>query len=77
MADHPSSGVVDANLQVFGMANLFICDGSTFATAGSANPTLTITALGLRFGQHLAAGVRPVTVSAAESPLVDRAVTIM
>src|SRR5262249_32598991 len=33
MADHPSRGVVDANLKVFGVENLFVGDGSVFATA--------------------------------------------
>ncbi len=53
MADFPRHGVVDRHLQVFGMANLFICDGSVFPTAGSANPGLTITALGCRLAEHL------------------------
>lgn len=53
MADAPSRGVVDANLKVFGMNNLFVCDGSVFPTAGSVNPGLTIAALGLRLGEYL------------------------
>ena len=53
MADDPARGVVDPNLQVFGMANLFICDGSVFPTAGCANPSFTIVALGLRLAEHL------------------------
>jgi choline dehydrogenase-like flavoprotein len=53
MAATPSGGVVDPNLQVFGVRNLFVCDGSVFPTAGSANPSLTITALGARLAQHL------------------------
>lgn len=53
MASDPSRGVVNANLRVFGIDNLYVCDGSVFATSGSANPSLTITALGLRLGDHL------------------------
>jgi choline dehydrogenase-like flavoprotein len=53
MADHPSRGVVDANQQVFGMSNLFVGDGSVFPTAGSTNPSMTITALALRLAHHL------------------------
>ena len=53
MAERPECGVVDKNLRVFGTDNLFICDGSVFPTAGSANPTLTITALAVRLGAHL------------------------
>lgn len=55
MATSASQGVVDHNLQVFGYENLFVCDGSVFTTGGSANPSLTITALALRLGQHLSA----------------------
>ena len=54
MAASPRDGVVDANLRVFGMSNLYVCDGSVFATAGSVNPSLTITALGIRLAEHLA-----------------------
>ncbi|HEY7164660.1 MAG TPA: GMC family oxidoreductase [Candidatus Binatia bacterium] len=46
-------GVVDANCQVHGMANLFIAGSSVFPTCGSANPTLTIIALALRLADHL------------------------
>lgn len=53
MADQPCRGVVDRNLQVFGVNNLYVCDGSVFATSGSANPSLTITALALRLADHL------------------------
>jgi choline dehydrogenase-like flavoprotein len=53
MASDPSRGVVNTNLQVFGIDNLYVCDGSVFVTSGSANPSLTITALALRLGDHL------------------------
>ncbi len=46
-------GVVDANLRVHGTNNLYIASSSVFVTAGVANPTLTITALALRLGDHL------------------------
>lgn len=53
MGSSPARAVVDRNLQVFGHDNLFICDGSVFPTAGSANPSLTITALAIRLAEHL------------------------
>jgi choline dehydrogenase-like flavoprotein len=53
MARDPRRGVVDRNLRVFGVSNLFVCDGSVFPTAGAANPSLTITALALRLSEHL------------------------
>ena len=49
------TGVVDANCQVHGVPNLFIAGGGVFATAGAANPTLTIVALSLRLAAFLKA----------------------
>jgi len=34
--------------------NLYICDGSSFATGGVVNPTSTVTALALRCARHIA-----------------------
>jgi choline dehydrogenase-like flavoprotein len=53
MGSTPDRGVVDSNLKVFDINNLFVADGSVFATAGSTNPSLTITALALRLASHL------------------------
>jgi choline dehydrogenase-like flavoprotein len=53
MGATPEEGVVDAQLRVFGVPNLYVCDASVFPTAGSVNPSLTITALSLRLAQHL------------------------
>jgi choline dehydrogenase-like flavoprotein len=53
MAEDPKHGVVDRNCQVHGVDNLFIAGSSVFATAGHANPTLTIVALALRLADHL------------------------
>jgi choline dehydrogenase-like flavoprotein len=47
------NGVVDPNLKVFGLDNVWVSDGSVFPTAGSVNPSLTICALGHRLGTHL------------------------
>lgn len=54
-AGTPSEGVVDANLKVFGLNNLYVASASVFPTVGAANPTLTIVALALRLGKHLSA----------------------
>jgi choline dehydrogenase-like flavoprotein len=51
---HPDGGVVNADLRVHEVANLHVSGASVFPTAGVANPTLTIIALGLRLGAHLA-----------------------
>lgn len=53
MAATAERGVVNPNLQVFGVENLYLCDGSVFPFSGSANPSLTITALGIRLAEHL------------------------
>jgi choline dehydrogenase-like flavoprotein len=44
MAARPQDGVVDANHRVFGLANLYIVDGSVMPTQGSANPALALAA---------------------------------
>ena len=49
----PADGVVDADLQVHGVAGLHVVGGSVFPTAGYANPTLTIVALALRLADRL------------------------
>ncbi len=53
MHPDPELGVVDADLRVHGMDNLFVTGASVFPTAGVANPTLTIVALTLRLAGHL------------------------
>lgn len=53
MSDDAKDGVVDSDLKVHGLGNLFVCGSSVFPTAGYANPTLTIVALAIRLGQRL------------------------
>jgi hypothetical protein len=48
MSKTPADGVVDRNLKVFGIDNLFVAGAAVFPTSGFANPTLTAMALGLR-----------------------------
>lgn len=48
MGDDPATSVTDATGRVHGIDNLFVCDGSVFASSGGANPTLTIMAMALR-----------------------------
>jgi len=58
MATRSRDGVVDADHRVFGVPNLFVTDGSTLPTQGSANPALTIMALAARAADQLLAGQR-------------------
>jgi choline dehydrogenase-like flavoprotein len=54
MADDPRRGVTDSFGQVHGIENLYVAGSSLFPTSGWANPTLTIVALALRTGDHIA-----------------------
>ncbi len=53
MSRRPEDGVVDGNLKVHGMKNLYIAGASVFCTGGGVNPTLTLTALALRLADYL------------------------
>ncbi len=53
MHPDPRQGVVDANCQVHGVANLFVAGSSVFPNGGYANPTLTIVALATRLADHV------------------------
>jgi choline dehydrogenase-like flavoprotein len=54
MSTDPEKGVVDANLKVHSMDNLYVAGSSVFVTAGVSNPTFTIIALSIRLAEHLA-----------------------
>lgn len=53
MSDNAETGCVDHNLKLHNIDNIYICDGSVFATGGNANPTFTCMALAHRLGVHL------------------------
>jgi choline dehydrogenase-like flavoprotein len=55
MAADAKRGVVDRNLKVWGLENLYICDASVLPTCGNANPSLTICALAIRLADRVAA----------------------
>lgn len=59
MATTPSEGVVDTDLRVHGLANLYVAGASVFPVAGSAPPTFTLTALAARLADHLRTVVAP------------------
>lgn len=48
------TGVTDENCQLIGTENVFVAGSSLFPRSGAHNPTLTIVALGMRLGEHLA-----------------------
>lgn len=53
MASKESEGVVDKNLKIFGIKNLYVSSSAVFPSSSNANPTFTISALSLRLGDHL------------------------
>jgi hypothetical protein len=48
-----SDSVVDKNLNIHGLNNVFVLSSSTFPTASHANPSLTIAAFAIRLANHL------------------------
>ncbi|MHB1468162.1 MAG: GMC oxidoreductase, partial [Solirubrobacteraceae bacterium] len=53
MGASPEDSVVDADHRVWGVPNLYVCDGSVCPTQGSANPALTIMALASRLAERI------------------------
>lgn len=53
MGDDPRRSVVDRNLRVHGMENLYVAGSSVFPTGGHANPTYSIVQLSLRLADHI------------------------
>ncbi len=54
MGDDPAASVVDRFHRSHEVANLFICDGSSFVSSGRGQPTMTIQALAFRAAEHIA-----------------------
>ena len=52
MGNDPATAVVSAEGQSFDIPNLYISDNSTFPSALSVNPALTIIALSLRTADY-------------------------
>lgn len=50
-----TDGVVDKNLQVHNTDNLYVCSNAVYPNVTAVNPTLTLGALAVRLGQHIAA----------------------
>jgi choline dehydrogenase-like flavoprotein len=53
MSAAPQDGVVDSNLKVHSLRNLYIASSATFPTGGHSNPTLTMLALTIRLADFL------------------------
>ena len=53
MGNNPKESVVDKNLKVHDIENLYIAGSSNFVSGGYANPTYTIVQLSLRLGKEI------------------------
>ena len=53
MSNDPTLGVVDANLKVHSLNNLYVAGSSVFPSAGISNPTFTIITLAVRLADYL------------------------
>jgi choline dehydrogenase-like flavoprotein len=54
MGNDPRTSVVDRDCRVHSVHDLFVAGSAAFPTSSQANPTLTLIALSLRLGRHLA-----------------------
>jgi choline dehydrogenase-like flavoprotein len=59
MGTDPRTSVVDRDCRVHSVHDLFVAGSAAFATSSQANPTLTLIALSLRLGKHLAQRLAP------------------
>jgi choline dehydrogenase-like flavoprotein len=66
MGIDPEHSVVNPDLRVHTVDNLYVAGGSVFPTSGCANPTMTIVALSIRLAEHLRA-TSPHPVDRAEA----------
>jgi choline dehydrogenase-like flavoprotein len=53
MSTSDTTGVVDPNLRLNGLANAYICSSAVFPSSGFSNPTHTLLALAIRLCDHL------------------------
>lgn len=72
MGTDPALSVVDTDLKVHGMANLYVASCAVFPSGSSSNPTFTLMALTLRLADRLAERCCPPQQHAAAAPVPPR-----
>jgi choline dehydrogenase-like flavoprotein len=69
MGADPASSVVDADLRLHEVDNVYLAGASVLPTSGCANPTFTLVALSIRLAAHLAQRLgNPTTRDPAQDP---------
>ena len=53
MGSNPNNSVVDENLKIHSLNNIYLISGGVFPTSGSGNPTWTLAALSIRLAKTL------------------------
>jgi choline dehydrogenase-like flavoprotein len=56
-ASAPEAGVVDQNLKIHGVDNMYVAGSSVFPSTGISNPTMTIITLSIRLAEHVQARI--------------------
>jgi choline dehydrogenase-like flavoprotein len=68
MSKDPQHGVVDENLAVHGVANVYVVSSSVLVTSSQANPTFTVVALAVRLIERLYGARRTADPDLLSSP---------
>lgn len=69
MSLNAAEGIVNTDCRLFAQDNVYIAGSSVFASAGHANPTLTLVQLALRLCDHLDNRLTQAPSEAGEAPL--------
>ena len=59
MGDDPRDSVVDRDLKLHAVENVYAAGASVFPTSGCANPTMTLVALSIRLAETLRTRLAP------------------
>jgi choline dehydrogenase-like flavoprotein len=59
MGTDPAESVVDPDLKLHDVENVYVAGASVFPTSGCANPTFTMVALSIRLARHLRGAIVP------------------